>query len=331
MDSSETIRYISNSQLELLLECSWKHRLKYIEKIPEPTNEHLLIGAAVHKGVEVYRIAQMQGEAVHWSEYERNLIVLRAMNEEFDKLLSDAENGTTRPESMLTTTAGVKWSRGMNADISRKLCKELLATYFYRAAESDIPGMSGKPLALLEEPISIEEDFFVPIPGTNNWHAKGRFDMRTKDALVDLKTAKAKYTQRDMDKKTQPSFYSMALLAKTGEYVGEFRYHILVKPSKSTWSPGDGDPPTNRAAYKAVVQRTQRQPAEIRWFLSLLRQQILQIEAGVQVPRQNADWCDYCAVAHACKPWLAGGQGGVDVLDLLREELRDSRETVHHG
>lgn len=322
------VKYISNSQLELLLECSWKHRLKYIEGIAEPTSEHLLIGAAVHKGVEAYRIAQIEGRSSEWSEYERNEIVLKAMNDEFDQLLFDAENGTVRPGSTVTPIAGVNWTNGMTADTSRKLAKELLATYFYKSAESDISGMSGRPLALIDIPISIEEEFFVPIPGTNNWHAKGRFDMRTKDALVDLKTAKAKYTQRDMDKKTQPSFYSMSYLAKTGEFIGDFRYHILVKPNRSVWSPGSGDPPSAPGPYRAVVQRTRRTPGEIRWFVALLQRQIRQIEAGAQVPRQNADWCDYCGVAKACKPWLAdGGRDDTGVLELLREEMRASSVT----
>lgn len=319
------MRYISNSQLELLLECSWKHKLKYLDDIPEPTNEHLIIGASVHKGVEAYRIAQMENRAQEWTEYQRNEIVLKAMNDEFDQIVFNASNGIV-PEGVTSrSTAGIKWSRGMSEDIARKLAKQLLAVYFYKPAESDISGMSGKPLFMLEEPISIEEDFLVPIPKTNNWYAKGRFDMRTKNGLVDLKTSKSKYTQRDMDKKTQPSFYTMALLAKTGEFVPDFYFHILIKPTRSVWAPDSGDPPpTQMGAYKAAVQRTRRSVGEIQWFVDLLRQQVRQIELGTQVPRQNADWCDYCAVAHACKPWLGGGHSPDDLLEFLRAELRGS-------
>ena len=323
MISEAPIRYLSNSQVELLLECSWKHKLKYIDGISEQPNEHIIIGAAVHKGVETYRIAQLENRLGEWSEQQRNQACLNALNEEFDKLVYNAENGIANEgSSNRPVSVGVNWSRGMNAERSRSLAKQLLSVYFYREAESDITGMEKVPLAHMETPVSIEEEFMVPIPNTT-WFAKGRFDMRTKDRLIDLKTAKQRYSQKEMDKKTQPSMYSMALLAKSGEWAPEFYFHILIKPNKSVWSPDSGEmPPTSLQAYRAAVQRTRRSASEILWFTDNLRSLVNQIETGSQVKRQNADWCDYCGVAKSCKPWLSGsGQGEQDVIQLLRESF----------
>ena len=297
-------RYLSNSQVELLLECSWKHKLKYIDDIQEPMNDHLIVGSAVHKAVESYRHAQISGESFFWNETERNTIVHKSLNEEFDKLVSDAENGYERDGKVLPAP-GMVWSKGIHKENARKLGHRLAEVYFYREAESDIPGTPRVPLAQIDVPVAIEEEFFVPIPGTNNWHARGRFDMRTKDAIVDLKTAKQRFSQRDMNKKTQPSFYQFAWQEMTGEFLPEFRYHLLIKPTPSNWSPASGDaPPESMNAYRAALQRTHRTSAEIDWFGDYLRRQIRQIELGAQVQRQNADFCDFCGVAHACKPWL---------------------------
>ena len=296
-------RYLSNSQVELLLECAWKHKLKYIDDHTEPMTDHLIVGSAAHKGVEIYRIAQMEGRLGDWSEAQRDQAVRAAVNDEFDKLCWDAEAGYVR-DGKQVPAPGLVWSKGIARDHARLLANRLVEAYFYRAAESDIPGSPKVPLAQMEEPIGIEEEFYVPIPQTANWFAKGRFDMRTKTGLVDLKTAKQRYSQRDMNKKTQPSFYAFAWEQQTGVFLPEFRYHMLIKPTPSTWIPGDGPPPENLAAYRTAVQRTTRRIEEIRWFENFLRQQIFQIEMGAQVPRQNADFCDFCGVAKQCKPWL---------------------------
>lgn len=158
----------------------------------------------------------------------------------------------------------------------------------------------------METPITIEEEFYIPIPNVDNWFARGRFDMRTATALIDLKTAKQRYSQRDMDKKTQPSFYTLAWHLHSGQFLPEFRYHLLIKPTLSVWSPSSGQPPPdNISAYRTAVQATRRRKAEVDWFGDYLRQQIFQIEANAQVRRPNADFCDYCGVARHCKPWLA--------------------------
>lgn len=298
-------RYLSNSQVELLLECSWKHKIKYIDDVQEPMNDHLIVGSSVHKAVEVYRQAQIDGVLGEWTEEYRNETVHAALDEEFDKLVHDAEHGYERDGKVLPAP-GMIWSKGVHKDNARRLAHKLTEAYFYCVAESDIPTVPKVPLAFMETPISIEEDFYVPIPKVDNWFARGRFDMRTATSLIDLKTAKQRYSQRDMDKKTQPSFYTFAWNEKSGEFLPEFRYHLLIKPTVSTWSPGSGmPPPENIAAYRTAVQRTYRQPAEVDWFADYLRQQIFQIESGAQVRRPNADFCDYCGVAQVCKPWLA--------------------------
>ena len=298
-------RYLSNSQVELLLECSWKHKIKYIDDVQEPMNDHLIVGSSVHKAVEVYRQAQIDGVLGEWTEEHRNETVHAALDEEFDKLVHDAEHGYERDGKVLPAP-GMIWSKGVHKDNARRLAHKLTEAYFYCVAESDIPTVPKVPLAFMETPISIEEDFYVPIPKVDNWFARGRFDMRTATSLIDLKTAKQRYSQRDMDKKTQPSFYAFAWNEKSGEFLPEFRYHLLIKPTFSTWSPGSGmPPPENIAAYRTAVQRTYRQPAEVDWFADYLRQQIFQIESGAQVRRPNADFCDYCGVARVCKPWLA--------------------------
>lgn len=298
-------RYLSNSQIELLLECSWKHKLKYIDDIQEPMNDHLIVGSAVHKAVESFRKAQIEGYAAEWSEDHRNDVVHLELDAEFDKLVSDAENGYERDGRQLPAP-GMVWTKGVMKDNARKLAHKLAEAYFYKPVESDIPNTPKVPLAMIDEPVGIEEEFYVPIPGTDNWHARGRFDMRTKTSLVDLKTAKMRYSQRDMDKKTQPSFYIFAWHQMQQEFLPEFRYHLLIKPTPSNWNPSSGDaPPESMGAYRTALQRTRRSRAEIEWFHDYLKRQIRQIELGAQVPRQNADFCDYCGVAAACKPWLA--------------------------
>jgi len=315
-------RYLSNSQVELLLECTWKHKLKYIDDIKEPANEHLIIGGAIHKGVEIYREAQLSGTLGEWTETQRNQACLDAMNNEFDELIAKAES-----------EGGIRWGRGVTIDQARSLAKQLLSVYFYREAESDIRGQGKVPLFMLEKPLSIEEEFYLPIPGTDNWFMKGRYDMRTATGMVDLKTAKQKYSQKEMDKKTQPSFYILSQLGKTGQWLPEFRYHLLVKPHRSTWEASSGTmPPTNLSAYRACVQRTTRSADEIQWFLRTLRQQISVIETGTQFPRQSAEWCDYCGVASACKPWLGGrgGQTAESVVDLFREASTSHESAGQH-
>lgn len=298
-----TARYLSNSQVELLLECSWKHKIKYIDNIQEPMNDNLIVGSAVHKAVEAYRQAQLQGYLPEWTESHRNDVVHAELDMEFDKLVHDAEHGYERDGKVLPAP-GMIWTKGVQKENSRKLAHKLVEAYFYRQVESDIPGTPRVPLSQLETPLGIEEDFFVPIPDTK-WFARGRFDMRTATALVDLKTAKMRYSQRDMNKKTQPSFYAFAWEQKTGEFLPEFRYHILIKPTPANWAPSSGDaPPENINAYRTALQTTRRHAAEILWFQDYLRRQIFQIEAGAQVPRQNADYCDYCGVAGHCKPWM---------------------------
>lgn len=308
-------RYLSNSQIELLLECSWKHKLKYIDDIQEPMNDHLIVGSAVHKGIETFRSAQVDGTVVDWTEQHRNDVVHLAIDEEFDKLVHDAEHGYERDGKQLPAP-GMVWTKGIHKENARKLAHKLAETYFYKVAESDIPGTPRVPLCDIDAPIGVEEEFFIPIPGTNNWHARGRFDMRTNNALVDLKTAKMRYSQRDMNKKTQPSFYIFAFQEMEKIFLPEFRYHLLIKPTPSTWNPSSGDPPPeNINAYRAALQRTHRSRPEIEWFADYLRMQIRQIEMGAQVPRQNADYCDYCGVAKACKPWLSRGDHLTSIPD----------------
>jgi hypothetical protein len=168
-------------------------------------NDHLIVGSAVHKAVESFRKAQIEGYAAEWSEDHRNDVVHLELDAEFDKLVSDAENGYERDGRQLPAP-GMVWTKGVMKDNARKLAHKLAEAYFYKPVESDIPNTPKVPLAMIDEPVGIEEEFYVPIPGTDNWHARGRFDMRTKNSLVDLKTAKMRYSQRDMDKKTQPSF-----------------------------------------------------------------------------------------------------------------------------
>lgn len=297
-------RYLSNSQVELLLECSWKHKLKYIDDLQEPMNDNLIVGSAVHKAIEEYRNTQLAGFASFWTEEVRNLNVHKAFDDEFDKLVHDATHGYER-DGRILPAPGLIWTKGIHKENARKLGHKLVETYFYKAVESDIPGDSKLPLAQHDAPVTIEQEFYVPIPNTNNWFARGRFDMRTETALVDLKTAKQRYSQRDMDKKTQPSFYIFAWQEMTGEFISEFRYHLLIKPTPANWNPASGDPPPESlSAYRAAIQRTFRKKPEISWFANYLQRQIFQIEVGAQVPRQNADYCDYCGVAAACKPWL---------------------------
>lgn len=298
-------RYLSNSQIELLLECSWKHKLKYIDDLKEPVNDNLIVGSAVHKAVEVYRYAQLSGQIKEWTtDHMLNLVHIE-LDMEFDRLVHEAEHGSEK-DGVVLPPPGMIWTRGIHKDNARKLAHKMVEAYFQKTAECDFDtGVKG-PLALQDFPVSIEQEFYVPIPGTNDWYARGRFDMRTKTSLVDLKTAKMRYSQRDMNKKTQPSFYIFALHQMTGEFLPEFRYHIIIKPTQSSWNPSSGDPPPeSMSAYRTAVQRTMRQKIEIDWFAEYLRRQIRQIELGAQVPRQNADFCDFCGVAAACKPWLA--------------------------
>lgn len=297
-------RYLSNSQVELLLECSWKHKLKYIDGIKEPANDNLIVGSAVHKAVEVYRQAQLTGQLAEWTTDHTMDLVHMELDMEFDRLVYEAENGIEK-DGVLLPPPGLIWTRGVHKDNARKLAHKMVEAYFYKTAECDFDTGTKGSLAKQDFPVSIEQEFFVPIPETT-WFARGRFDMRTANALVDLKTAKMRYSQRDMNKKTQPSFYILAFEQMTGQFLPEFRYHLIIKPTQSSWNPSSGEaPPESMSAYRTAVQRTMRSKAEIKWFANYLRLQIRQIELGAQVPRQNADYCDYCGVAAACKPWLA--------------------------
>ena len=290
------IKHLSNSQIEMLLHCSWKHKLKYLDGFKEPTTDHLVVGSAVHRAVETYRVRQLQGTLDAWlTEEARDKAVIAAADEEFDKLVREAD------ESGMP----VEWTKGIHPDHARMLMHRLIETYFYKIVESDIPDTPKVPLAQLDQPESIEQEFFLPIPNIDGWAIKGRFDMRTNDALIDLKTASMRFSQRDMDKKTQPSFYLYAWSLMTGEIIPEFRYHVLIKPASTKWRPESGaPPPRDLETYRAAVQRTTRHWDELQWFGEYLQMQVYQIDVGAYVRRQNADFCDFCGLAKHCKPWI---------------------------
>ena len=92
-------------------------------------NDHLIVGSAVHKAVETFRRAQVEGRSSDWSEDKRNEVVHAELNDEFDKLVFDAEHGYERDGRQLPPP-GMVWTKGVMKDNARKLAHKLAETYF---------------------------------------------------------------------------------------------------------------------------------------------------------------------------------------------------------
>lgn len=153
------IDHLSPSAFDTLT-CPEKFRQQYVLKQKRRPAEALLVGSAVHSGVEVYFGEKVEGRYIEPAD------VVRWYDDDGWRTILNREQEAAGME--------VEWET--DPDQAKQRGRVMLAHYL---------GAVGERLRVIGVEGRIETDIFgLPVP------VVGRFDIETEDTLIDLKTGK---------------------------------------------------------------------------------------------------------------------------------------------
>lgn len=192
------------STIDLIGNCSWRYFLTYVMGLPDPSGTAARIGTSVHKAIEHYEIARMNGEALPTAE---EMLAVAAT------LLNDDE-----PETL--ATAKIAIGNWMNTSMKDKgpSHREWLSTM----TPVDVEGYFNFPLV----------EGAMPIGGTIDGvylDAQGLY------RVVDLKTAKdmSRWKDSGEGKRLQATMYAVAIQLRFNlDYLPQVTYAV-VRSNKS--------------------------------------------------------------------------------------------------
>lgn len=242
---------MSFSRISLLLKCPRQFEFRYLKDIPVPRPGALFLGGTAHHTL---------------SENSRFKIDSREDMplERFLEVFSDAWEKQSYFED--ETPGEIDW-QGENPGYVKDVGVEILRCYH-------------RELAPKVMPLAVE----LPLEKTlDNVLLRGRIDLiKDSGTPVDLKTAKRRRSQDELDRDLQPTIYTLLLGGPS-----PFEFHLLLK----TKVPG------------VEVSLTRRTQEDIDWFLrELLPRAAAQIEAGIFPPNPTGWWCgkDWCSFYDIC-------------------------------
>jgi len=244
---------LSHSKITTLLRCPYSFYLKYIEKVEYLVAPHLYLGGSLHLTF---------GEA-----FRKKAEGVEPSPDEVAGIFADFFDGGAYFEDE-EQAKEVDWGDENPGEI-----RETGILIARRYWESISP---------MVEPLDVEVPFTRQVGVVV---LSGRIDLITSEGmLVDLKTTKRAFSERELSRHLQPSLYLLGMGAKEGY----FEFHELVKTSN----------PYCR------VTRTYRAEEELSWVANVLLPRVAgQIERGTFPPNPLSFLCDrgLCEVYSYCR------------------------------
>ena len=245
---------LSYSKITTLLQCPRHYELRYIEHVETLAPAYLYLGGTAHQALaEGFRL-KMDGQSP--SPDDLGSLFIDYWDRE--RFLEDEKE----PRE-------IDWQGETPADL--KEVGVLLTRHYWQTVAPHI------------EAIDVEVPFKK---GIGNITLVGRIDLITGNGrLIDWKTTKRAYSERDTVRHLQPTLYLLGIGARD---FAEFDFHCLVK---------------TKNPYVQTVT-TKRSPGELRWVTEVLLPRVAkQIEAGVFVPNVSSFMCapDTCECWYYCR------------------------------
>lgn len=245
---------LSYTKITTLLQCPRKYELKYIQRVEYLSSPALYLGGTAHQALAQGFREKMEGHlptpddvAMLFSEYWDSRRFIEDEREERE----------------------IDWQKEDPADL--KEAGVLLTRRYWETLAPHI------------EPSDVETPFEKDIGGIT---LVGRIDLITGNGrLVDWKTTKRAYSERDAARHLQPTLYLLGIGTRS---FAEFDFHCLIK--------------TKNPYVQPVT--TKRSPGELRWVAEVLLPRVArQIETGVFVPNVSSFMCapDTCECWYYCR------------------------------
>jgi len=186
------------SEMKMYFKCGYAFKRRYIDGIIRPPAMVLILGSAVHTGVEKNLINKI--------ENKKELPIGDVLDATNDSFKAEMLNGVSISND--EKLAGVTSTK-------RAALKMALGLAELHHAE----------IAPKIEPIAVEKSFILKAKGFN---IGGKIDVVEDGALRDTKTAKKSPIESQLNSDMQPTVYSMAHYLDTGS-IPEFKYDHLIK------------------------------------------------------------------------------------------------------
>ncbi len=198
--------HLSASAVNDYIECGLAYRFGRVDQVQsEYTADALLFGKCIHKALEAFYLARMEG-----SEFSCNDL-LQEFTEQWHKAY--------------TETTDLKFKKGDNFDTILNLGINSLISYW-----NELPEVGVQVLAI-EEPFSFKiEGLSVPVVGVIDLVEE---DENGNIIITDFKTSSRAYSKDEIDKNFQLTVYHMA--AKKNGYADRdilLRFDCLIKTRK---------------------------------------------------------------------------------------------------
>lgn len=190
--------HFSSSQLGLYLQCPYKYKLTYIDKLEWPkVPMGAAFGDAMHKTIEMLN-------KFLFTDYEADVEEAIALwDGAWDLQLNYSE---------------IEYKKEYGPDSLRRQGGTLIEMYFNQFS--------------YWTPRLIEEAFEVPIPGRRFSKPKtirGRMDLVVDDTIVEFKTSSRTYAQSEVDNSLQHTMYAWAYQQLYGKLPTELKTVVLVR------------------------------------------------------------------------------------------------------
>jgi hypothetical protein len=252
--------YISYSGMTTYEQCPRKYEFRYVKKVVRPVASWLFLGTCAHNAVG-YNL----GQKIETREDLPIEEVVQRFSDVWDK--KDPTNG--RPAySESAESVGIDW-KGDDQGLLKDTGIESVKSYM-------------RDIAPHTQPIAVEFEF--PKREVCGVQIRGRIDaIDDRARLIDLKTAKRKPTQADLDKSLQPTVYALGIGGPI-----DFVYHYMVK----------------RGMTESFVYLTRRTEDHLRWFREVYLPPIVEgIRAGSFPPRTQGWFCSekFCEFWQECR------------------------------
>lgn len=191
--------HFSVSQLEVYLQCPYKYKLTYVDKLKWPM---VPMGAAF-------------GDAMHQAIETLNKFLFI---DDYKAVVEEAVSLWDGAWDVQLAYSKIEYKKDYGPDSLRRQGRTLITMYFNQFSDW--------------RPQIVEETFEVPIPGRKHRKPKtirGRMDLVVDDTIVELKTSSRTYAQSEVDNSLQLTTYAWAYKQLYGRLPIELKTVVLVR------------------------------------------------------------------------------------------------------
>jgi len=263
-------RYLSISQINTYMRCPMQWKFRYIDGLIKPPNFNLVIGSAVHKGIETnfeQKIKSKEDLAID--------VIKDAYSDEFEKRKVEIEDKEEKTKEGKSKDLGYKLSELHHQELAPRIQPNYVEKEFYfKIPKTEIK--DNKINKIIE----------IDIP----WAFKGYIDLIDDlHYVIDNKTSGRKYSDDSADESLQLIGYSYAYKQEFGQLPQGIRYDVLIKTKI----------PVTQQVYGKINQD------KINQFLLSTFNIYKAITSGIFYPRKGTDcsWCGYKEECSKTKVW----------------------------